>query len=438
MSRDARFGEGRNSRFSAVVAQLSAVSLVTAAAGIVTGPLLARALGPSGRGDVAAVAATSGLLATIGALGFGAFVNREVARGTGAGLVLGSLFPILAAIGVLVALAGIPLAAYISKGNSEVFVLLLVSLALLPILLPASLLPSAAVGLSDWNPVLISRLIPALGGLIVSVTLFSTGYLTVVSTVVAGLALGVLSLAPFWRLVRTSALAFDASVACRGLKFGLQAGGGTVLIFANQRLDQVVMASVSTARELGLYAVAVSITTVFTGATASAAGASLQPRIAAGESELVGRATRVTIWIMAVIGVVLAVALPVLLPLLFGRNFEPAVPIAQLLLLASLPLAGLTVLGPALVASGRPWVTVIAEALALASSLPLLFIFLGRYGAIAAAAASLVSYSVSCTFLLVRARAAFGGSIRTFLIITRGDLCWLRDRARMRIVRPSR
>lgn len=425
-------------RFSAVVFQLSAVTVVTNLAGVITGPLQARALGPSGRGAVAAVAATTGLLAALGVLGIGAFVNREVARGTDTGVVLGSLVPVVASMGVLVAVAGIPLAMVVSDGNPQVFALLLLSFGLLPFLLPASLLPSVAVGLSDWNPFLVSRLIPALGGLGISIVLYSTGHLTVTTTVVAGLALSVLSFLPLARFVRRRPLRFDASVARRGLSFGLAAGAGTTLIFVNQRLDQVVMASVTTARELGFYAVAVSITSVLVGVTASAAAVSLQPRIAAGETQLVGQATRVTIWIMSVIGVALAGSLPVLLPLLFGRDFQPSVPVAQLLLVASLPLAGLTVLGPALVASGRPWTTAMAEALALACGLPLLFVFLGRYGARAAAAASIVSYAVSFAYLLAKARATFGGSLRSFLVINRGDLGWIRDRARIRTFRSSR
>lgn len=415
-------------RFSAVVLRLTGVSIVTNLAAFVTGPLQARSLGPSGRGAVAAVLATSGLLGTAGALGIGSFVNREVAKGRDAGVVLGSLFPIMAGIGVLIAVVGLPVTAVVSNGRSDVRVLLLVGLALMPVLLPASLLPSAAVGRSDWRPLYISRMIPALGGLAAVLTLFASGRLTVVSVVVATFVLSIASSLPFLNMLRGIRLTFERAVVIRGLRFGTAAGAGTVLIFANQRIDQVIMAAVGTAKDLGLYAVAVSVTSVSAGLIASAVGASLQPLIAAGEVSLVGRATRLTLWSVASVGLLLALVLPVLLPLLFGADFKEAVFPAQLLLLASIPLAGLTVLGPTLVAAGRPLTTAIAEGLALACGLPVLVLSVGRYGATGAASASLLSYSVSFAYLLHRSRSAFGHSLRSLLLPERGDLEWLRTR----------
>src|SRR5271165_6646244 len=76
-------GQGRRRvRLTRVVAGLTAANALNAAFGFITAPLLARALGASGRGDLAAITVPLTFLPFILSLGIPRFANREVPRGT--------------------------------------------------------------------------------------------------------------------------------------------------------------------------------------------------------------------------------------------------------------------------------------------------------------------------------------------------------------------
>src|SRR5215510_11331898 len=92
-------------RISGVAARLTAASALGAATGFITGPLLARALGASGRGDLAAVQVPLALVPAVLSLGIPAFAYRTLPRGRSAKEVIGSLGLPLLVIGLLTAAA---------------------------------------------------------------------------------------------------------------------------------------------------------------------------------------------------------------------------------------------------------------------------------------------------------------------------------------------
>lgn len=60
-----------------------------------SGPLLARALVPEGRGDLAAILLPITLAPVLFGLGLGTFVTRETARGRPLSVLLGSVGPLI-------------------------------------------------------------------------------------------------------------------------------------------------------------------------------------------------------------------------------------------------------------------------------------------------------------------------------------------------------
>jgi O-antigen/teichoic acid export membrane protein len=139
---------------------------------------------------------------------------------------------------------------------------------------------------------------------------------------------------------------------------------------------------------------------------------------------LAARALRVTLAVVAATSVVAAAVAPVLISVLFGSAFSDSVPMAWILLLAGVPLAGATVLAQALTADGRAGIPAVGEICALVVTAAGLAVLLSPLAGIGAALVSLVAYTVNFAVQLVAARRAFGGRIRSFLFVSRSDLVW--------------
>src|SRR4051794_38316250 len=80
----------RPARFRRAVGQITAVNVGVLLAGFITGPIQARALGPSGRGELAAIIVPVTLAPFIFGLGLDSYVARAAARRSGVGRAVGS------------------------------------------------------------------------------------------------------------------------------------------------------------------------------------------------------------------------------------------------------------------------------------------------------------------------------------------------------------
>jgi O-antigen/teichoic acid export membrane protein len=184
-------------------------------------------------------------------------------------------------------------------------------------------------------------------------------------------------------------------------------------------------------RELGLYTVAVTLSTASSFVT-GAVGPPLGSRIARGDVHLTARALRTVLAIAVVVNVSIAAVTPVVLPLLFGQAFHSAVAMALVLFAASLPLAGTTVLSTALIADGHPGLPSWGEAIALVVTAGGLVLLLGPLGGLGAALVSLAAYSANFAFQLAAMLRLHGGSLREHLVVQRSDLHWIAERLRRR------
>ena len=99
----------RRWRFSQATINLTVANAAFGALSLITGPVLARALGASGRGDLAAILVPLWTATAVAVFGQDVFATREAARGRPVGKLVVSLGALLVAIGVVVALVGIPI-----------------------------------------------------------------------------------------------------------------------------------------------------------------------------------------------------------------------------------------------------------------------------------------------------------------------------------------
>jgi O-antigen/teichoic acid export membrane protein len=224
------------------------------------------------------------------------------------------------------------------------------------------------------------------------------------------------------------------------LGFGLRAHIGTLWATANARADQAVIALTLTSVDLGLYAVAVTLT-----AGTALVGTSLAiitlPAVAGAPSRsealaMFARCIRTCLAISIVVALLVFVSAPLIIQIFFGPAFADAVPIARILLVASVGLSMNPVLGSGLRGLNRPISASIGDGLAAVVAISSLIILVPRLGTIGAAIAVGLAYGTSCAWMTVYARR-MGVPLIDMFAIQRDDLVWLRNRFRAMLVRAT-
>jgi O-antigen/teichoic acid export membrane protein len=384
--------------------------------GLLTGPILARALGPAGRGTLAAIVVPLTVGGMVASLGMPEFALRSAAR-EGRALTLSVT---LAVISLVIAVIMLPLAPILASALAEdrevVHTYLMVGFVLLPLFVMSYVMYSVVTGLERWGLLVTTRLAPSLLGLIALAALWATDQLTVATAAAVVLTTTLLVLVPAAFALRDGgAFSFDRELAGRALRFSARAWPGYLGQYANARLDQLLMIPLVDPADLGLYVVAVTLSSI-PAVLASALAATLGPRTARGETDLVAKGHRVLLPLVAVMSVAMAAAAPVGVPLVFGHDFASAVPIAWILLAASVPYQGAWFLGATLTAAGRPGLFTAGHIVALVVTVPGLLLLLPPLGAYGAAIVSSVSAVSQFAFLLVMVRREFGGSLWDYVV----------------------
>jgi O-antigen/teichoic acid export membrane protein len=399
-----------------VVGRLSLVQVFTTAAGLVTGPLLARSLGADGRGVFAAIVVPITLAPFVAGFGLGTFATREIARGRSVAVVVGSTGLPLALIALGGVLAAPAIAKGLANGRETVETYVQLGLYALPIYLLSGLLMNVAQGLQRWRMVAYAQALQPLVLLVGVSTLFAISELTVATASVLTIASGFAPLALLLPLgIRAGRPTFSASLAAEGLRFGPKAWFGGIASLTNARLDQLLMIRMVSPSTLGLYAVAVNVASAPT-IIPSAAASAIFPRVAAGERALAPRAVRTSIGITAVISATMAALTIPLLHVLYGGAFRGSATMIWILLVGTLPLAGSLVLSSALTSGGHPEASARSEGLALLITIPGLLLLIPPLGGQGAALVSVLSYAASFGYLLTRGRLVFGASLKDLLV----------------------
>lgn len=418
------------SSYSAIVSTATA-SAVIMACGVVTGLIAARSLGPDGRGQLAAItvwtmtflyAGDFGLPSAVGYVAASEQRDRDRVWTTSQALAM--------LAGLFVTLVGWWIIPFVFTGDRETLVPVArwyLALSVVPSL-GASLAHTWLQGIGRMRAFNLSRptaqLVSAAGMVILLIAgVDSVAHFAAVLLV--GNAAGWLvatSLGP-----RRRALAAPPSVplARRMLGYGVQAQWGNWAIVANERLDQLLLSIFTSAASLGLYVVAFNYAMLLHAITNTAAMA-MWPGMVAAHQAGVARAYiilwyRRVLWATLAAAVVVAASSVVVIPVLIGRAFSSAVPLAMLLVPAAILLGLNEILSGAHQGSGRPEVVSASHVIGLIVTIAALAALLPRYGAYGAAVASLLSYGTTHVFLLRRTVVTFGIPARSLVIPTHED-----------------
>jgi O-antigen/teichoic acid export membrane protein len=412
----------RRSRLRTVTRNLTLVNLTYTLAALVTSPLQAHALGPVGRGELAAVTVVLGLLAPIGDFGLSAYAVREGARGRAVRTLVGSVGIQLVVLGFVYATAAPFISSFVADGRDTVAALLFAGLMLSPLLVPSGLTTAIVWGQQRWGVYALQRLTLPVGTTIVFPVLYLLDELTVMSAGITLIMLGLAGAVPGYVVLRGAGRpVYDRTIAVEARRYGRRVW---VTVFANQtnaRLDQLLMTRLVPSSELGLYVVALNFSllqSAFTNAVASA----LLPRVAADDAQIVARALRVVAALTTTMSVALFASAPLVLPAVFGDRFSGAVLMCQILVVAAVPFGMVQVMTAALNGINQPGVAARGELISIAITVPLLVAFVGRYGGEAAALISLFAYAVTAFYLVFNGCRLLGLSWRELLVPRRSDL----------------
>jgi O-antigen/teichoic acid export membrane protein len=195
--------------------------------------------------------------------------------------------------------------------------------------------------------------------------------------------------------------------------FGLRGWLGNLASFLNFRLDQILMGFISTSAALGVYAVAVNGSEILLYVPGAVATALLPSLARSTEPEQQQartlRSFRVLVLLTLVSGTVLGAVGTVLLPLLFGRPFEPSVLPFLVLLPGAIGYAASRVFAGALFARSRPGRSSVAPVVTLVVGLVLDVLLIPTFGAVGAAIAATVGFLAGggIAIYLYRARYSF-------------------------------
>jgi O-antigen/teichoic acid export membrane protein len=388
--------------------------LLTAGAGqlvlIVSGVLVARALGPEDRGFLALVVLVPTILAQVGNLGVPLAATYYVARDPARARSLAvSVARVAGAQAAAVFCVQLVLVWAIFAGEpSRVEVAGLISLAALPGILAQQYGLAFLQGRQRFAAFNILRLAPvtvyALG--VVLVVVFDVDGLVEIATawVTAQLAIGVITLAVSIRnLPRTPAETSVPSLS-RLVRFGLKGLLGYVSPVETFRLDQAIIGLFLTPAALGLYVVSLAFTNL-PRFMAQSIGMVAYPKVAStNDPELARR----QVWryfalgalLTGVVVAVLEVLAGGLVTLFFGDSFAGATSITRILLVGTFFVGLRRLLADGARGAGYPGLGTIAELASWLSFLPALAILLPSYGVEGVAAALSFAWAFSLLVLV--------------------------------------
>lgn len=423
--------------FARTAAATSVAHAALFALSLLTAVLVARVLGPEGKGAYTLVLLFASIFVFFSTLG----VHQAAAfylgrRAYPAPLIFGHTMLYLAVLGALaVAAAAVALGLLgpaLFPGVPRRWLGL--GLPLVAGQLAFGFLALMLLGLqriASYNVVQVLR-----GGVMVllAAPLLLTGY-GVAGVLVAELAsylvIAVLAFTLVFRQIRGLSLRYNAHYVRASLRYGLTVYSGTALGFFHYRIDLVLLSVLTNPAVVGLYSIAAGLAGNLSLLSAGAATA-LFPRVSSDpDPARINTLTPLVLrTILAVCGgaaLVLAVAGPWLIVAIFGAAFAGATRAFQVLLPGAVALCAWSILDGYFKGSGRPAWSTLTTGLAVVGGAALNLWWIPRYGLLGASAASSVASLVAFGVALVTYARLCGAGIAAILLPRRTDFSLYRE-----------
>jgi O-antigen/teichoic acid export membrane protein len=401
------FRSGRTS-LGAVI-QTGTANLLIQAAYIFSGIITARALGPSGRGSLAAIIMWPQFLSYLLTLGIPISSVYQMRTNPQNGSCLAAAaISISISMGSVASLVGFFVIPYALRTYSPEVVrfarwaILLAPLALLGVTL--STLAQSAGAFSRYNVIRVAQPFSIL--LLLWITWYAqvlNPYSAALVYLLAGVPILVWNFIWVWNHFLPSFVGGTGPIR-ELLSYGIRVWGADLLGTVANQVDRVLVVSMLSPHEMGLYIVSQSAAGLIN-VLPSAISAVLMPK-AAGRClaeivDLTGRAVRVTLAGLFLLALPLFLFGGFLLPFVYGNKYNGAATILRILTGEAI-LDGLTaVLSQAFLAAGVPGIVTLLQGSGLLSAIPLMYWMIPHWGLKGAACALLISTAIRFVFIVL-------------------------------------
>ena len=221
------------------------------------------------------------------------------------------------------------------------------------------------------------------------------------------------------------------------VSFGSRSHFGWILQALNHRLDVFMIAAMVGTGGVGHYLVGVNLAEL-TWWVPLALGTVLFPKASAMDSEsnfeMSAVACRRTLVVTMLAGLGLLAVAPTAIPLVYGGNFVPSVTVFLILLPSGLLYTIHKVLGSSLSAHGMPQATLFAGLASLPLTVGLNVLMIPRWGITGAAIASDIAYAVNAAVILVLFVRASKLPLRKILLFNGSDFRAARDNLQSKVL----
>jgi O-antigen/teichoic acid export membrane protein len=407
-------------------------SALTLATNLLTGVVIARALGVEGRGELTAILTVTQIVGWAFGLGANEATAYYHARNRDTAGVVTAWLCVIAPAGLLAVIVGEAVLPAALSAQSDATLRLGQIFMLSVVLAPFGMLKlGILLGTHRYLFYNVFGFAQPTATALVYVVLWRVGALSPATALAATFAVST----AFGALLTLQTLRGriarpDWSQGMRSIWYGLRAHGTNLGGMMNSRLDLLIIPAFLAATSVGLYSVATNISWIVVSVSAAIAAIVL-PAAARHAEEgvpVVVRSLQATFVVATVLALAIALVAGVTLRTLYGAEFEGGTLALRLLLPGSVCYACAAVLWSGLYALDRPLTAAASQALGVVVTAVGLTLFLQAGGTEAAAIVSTVAYATVFASALVLYRRAANLAWREFVVFP--DLASLGSLAR--------
>lgn len=407
-------------------------SILTLVLGVATSIILARVLGPEGRGIYALAVLLPMLIVTFVNLGISPATVYYVAQGGYPRReILGNNIIFALGIGAIGVLGGLIVALFFHQGvlPGVAQSYLLLALALIPVNLFFTYLQNILLGaqrFKEFNLITIIQAFLFLTFIVVALWIFKTGIMgALLAGVIAWFLTNIVLLFWAWKVAGGISFKLNPAYFKKASLYGIQAHLANILGFLNYRIDIFLINGFLSPAAVGFYAVGVGLVEKLW-LVSHAASTVLFPRVAAENDEqrrkeFTPLVARTVLWVTTLGALVLFFLSRWIIEFLFSADFLPAVQPLRILLPGIVLLSIWRLLANDLAGRGKPILNTYITGFAVLVNIALNILWIPRYGIAGAAWASVASYGIALVIVLIVYCRLSGNSWVKVLIPQRTD-----------------
>jgi len=394
-----RVGAARSPASAVAHSLLSRISILCI--NVATGILVARTLGPSGRGIAAAISLWPFVMSGLLTLGVPAALRYHLPRNrAGSRELLSCAIVMSGVLGLIAAAAGYAIVPYVlGRYSAAVIAFGQLMMICAPSMLWIDILQGYYESTGDFKRASATIYLPPLLTLAALAILVAIHALTPFAVPLAyELPFVLMSAGTIISMRRFLGIPHNLRERAASLiHYGLRAYGLDILSTLAGRIDQALVVGLLSPESFGYYVVAISGSRI-PGVIGTALNTVLFPKAsglcAADAISLVNRSARLSFACTAVAAAAFILALPVLVPFAYGTDFSQVTGLAALLTISVVFGTAASTFGQAFMATGKPEIATLVQALGVAVTIPLMIVLIPHAGIDGAAYAVDISYAL--------------------------------------------